>query len=209
MSGLTRRLMVEPKPTEPLLERLRRETRDLHDQLEHDLEWKRQVATLDSYRTLLTRWWGFYSAVEPGLEATFLQAGEASFFAPRRKLALLRQDLQHLGFCEWDVSGLPICAWSGPDTGLSGTLGTLYVLEGSTLGGQVIVRHVRRLLSGSRESQGCSFYDAYGPGAVGAMWQATRERIAKAAETEDTDAIVDAAKATFEHVRDWMFVSAP
>lgn len=193
------------RPT--LLDRLRLATSDAHDRVERDLDWQRRVATLPGYRSLLERWWGFHSAVEPQLELAFSRAGDGSFFSPRRKLPLLRRDLIHLGLSERDIDALPVSPWAGPTPGLPGALGTLYVVEGSTLGGQIVARHLRTTLELDPGQDGCSFYAPYGSD-VGAMWRETCHRLESASEFGLSDITVEAATVTFERVHAWL-VSEP
>lgn len=188
-----------------LLDRLRADTRAAHDRVEDALDWRRRVETLAGYRALLARWWGFYSAVEPTLDEAFAGAGEGAFFAPRRKLPLLRQDLLSVGLRAPEIDALPVCPWRGPSSGIPGALGTLYVLEGATLGGQIVARHVRDLHGWSAKAPGAAFYGGGADGyPVGATWRATKARLL-AGSNESTDGqIVAAASATFEQVHAWL-----
>ncbi len=80
-------------------------------------------------------------------------------------------------------------------------LGCLYVLEGATLGGQVIVRRLRDL---PREALLSAFFTSYGQD-VGAMWQAYREFLTGYAEGRDEDdVIVESACATFATIGAWL-----
>jgi heme oxygenase len=86
-----------------------------------------------------------------------------------------------------------------PDTDRA--LGRLYVLEGSTLGGAFIDRHLASLpsLAGVR----IRAFSPYG-GETGAMWAAfrrvTRERVAAGG---DAEAMVDSARETFRALAAW------
>jgi heme oxygenase len=82
-------------------------------------------------------------------------------------------------------------------------VGVLYVLEGATLGGQFIQRHLQTTL-GLTPSQGLSFFCSYGDG-VGTMWQAYMQFAALAADTpEKQDAIATAAVETFVCFEQWL-----
>ena len=83
--------------------------------------------------------------------------------------------------------------------------GCLYVLEGSTLGGRVISRHVQSRL-GSDVPR--AFLDAYGS-RTGERWQAFRAALAGAPRNRDVDArIIAGARATFEAFTAWLTTSA-
>jgi heme oxygenase len=76
-------------------------------------------------------------------------------------------------------------------------------MEGSTLGGQIIARHVAAHL-GLRPDHGLAFFSSYGE-AVGARWKETREAlVCFAEETAAEDAMVEAARRTFTALAAWL-----
>jgi heme oxygenase len=85
--------------------------------------------------------------------------------------------------------------------GLEAALGSLYVMEGSTLGGQVI----SRILDRSPDLIGrVRYFDPYGP-RTGAMWRAFRAGLrGRVAAGADRRSIVAAAVQTFELLEDWL-----
>ena len=148
---------------------------------------------------VLTRMHGFWRAAEAGLDdwATRFPSDAASVTWPtRRRAALFALDLGTLGALPAETE--PTLA---PVTGTDAALGRLYVLEGSTLGGILIDRHLTGLpsLSGVRLR---AFYP-YGT-ETGAMWHAfrrvTRDRVARGG---DADAMVAAASGTFRALAEW------
>jgi len=182
-----------------LHQRLREATAEAHAALERDLVWEARVATLAGYRSLLARLRGFHAAFEPAIGAGL---ADEAFFGPRRRLAKLDADLAHLGLEATAIEALPAPA-PGRLAGPEAAMGALYVLEGSTLGGQVIGRKVEGL-HGLRAETGCAYYRAHGR-AAGAMWQAFRARL----ETvPDEEAALAAGVATFEAMRDWLCAEA-
>ena len=187
-----------------VLGRLREETRDLHDAVERDLDWERRVATLADYRALLARWYGFHATFEPAAAMAFTGAAAEDFFGPRRKLHLLRRDLVHLGLAAEEVDALPVCRPPVPMTTWAEALGAMYVLEGSTLGGQVIARHVERTLRLDPREGGCAYYASYGCDGVGPMWRAFQGEVAAQSSPATDDALVRAARRTFERLRSWL-----
>ena len=179
--------------------RLRAATAAEHDGLERDLDWQARVASLDSYRGLLARLRGFHAAYEPAIGRAL---GDDAFFGPRRRLARLDADLSYLGLDAAGIAALP----APPPVVLQDraeALGALYVLEGSTLGGQVIARQIERL-HGLSETGGCAYYRAHGRAAA-AMWAAFRAEL----ETLAGDPAAEAAAlgtgiATFAAMRRWL-----
>lgn len=185
-----------------ILERLRAETRPAHEAIERDLAWESRVATLADYRGLLARFWGFHAVLEPALAASL---DEPTFFDPRRRLAHLAADLQVLGLDDVAIRALPRPFLTLPRDRAT-SFGALYVLEGSTLGGQVIAKHIGRQLGLTAEN-GCRYYIAHGRD-TGAMWKAFRLRLAEEAIRGDAEAIVASATATFEAMRHWLCATA-
>jgi heme oxygenase (biliverdin-IX-beta and delta-forming) len=173
--------------------RLRAATAAAHAGLEHDLAWERRVATLAGYRDLLARFRGFHAAYEPAIGAGL---ADEAFLGPRRRLGRLDADLAHLGLDAAAIAHLP--APPAPRLDGPAALGALYVLEGSTLGGQVIGRRIAALHG--LETDGLAYYRAHGA-ATGAMWTAFRARLETVA---DETALTEAAVATFRAIRVWL-----
>lgn len=183
-----------------ILDRLREATRPMHEAVERELDWERRVETIDGYRSLLARLYGFHAAWEP--EAAALIADEA-FFGPRRKAHLLAADLACLGLSRSSIGALPKpCGLRVPMATRAEALGAMYVLEGSTLGGQLIARRVSAVL-GLRPGAGCSYYCAYGP-AVGTMWREFRACLLAASSPTADYAMARTAQRTFERLRSWL-----
>jgi heme oxygenase (biliverdin-IX-beta and delta-forming) len=170
-----------------LADRLRHELRPEHDAIELALDWERRCATRDGYRGLLERFYGFHADWEPQVAAL---VGDAA--AGRGKLPLLAADLRALGVGEPERLARPVpLVLESPAAGW----GSLYVLEGSTLGGQLIARHVRAALGFEGR-----YHGAYGA-ETGRMWRAFRAGLAG---VEDGDAAVDGARRTFVALREWI-----
>ncbi|HEY9155092.1 MAG TPA: biliverdin-producing heme oxygenase, partial [Opitutaceae bacterium] len=66
--------------------------------------------------------------------------------AGREKTVWLREDLAALGVSSGDIDALPRCEELPDLTSAARALGSFYVWEGSTLGGQIISRHLREKL---------------------------------------------------------------
>ena len=73
-------------------------------------------------------------------------------------------------------------------------LGRMYVMEGSTLGGQYIARHVEETL-GIRPGEGNSYFRGYGD-ATGERWREFRE-VLKALPDTETDTVIASAREMF------------
>ena len=180
-----------------VLQTLRTATARDHERVESVLDL--MSPTLDRARlcAVLTVMHSFWRAAEGGLDAWAERepADAAGLQWPkRRRGALFAADLRALGAEPADDDPeLPAVA----DT--DEALGRLYVLEGSTLGGTFIHRHLTTLpdLAATGRLGAFSPYGAE----TGAMWHAfrrfTRER------ARDPQRVVDAAGATFLSLAEW------
>ncbi len=182
-----------------ILSKLKESTRDQHDALESVVDVMNQTFSIADYRELLSKFYRFYSAIEPRLPVADLK--ENGFdIEPRRKTPLLERDLNELGTLE-EIRALP--AWSDvPSTeSVPQAFGAIYVMEGATLGGQVITRHLKEQLGLSPENGG-AFFNSYGKD-VGPMWKAFGAAVTAFAEEhpETSDTIVDSARQTFDSFR--------
>lgn len=171
---------------------LKRVTEPEHQALETRMARTGLDGSLASYRRLLTCFHSLYDPLERALEqldwtATGLDP------AARRKSPWLAEDLAHFGET---VPTRPISAALPPVRGIGDGFGVLYVLEGATLGGQIISRELRAGLGIGPESGG-RFFAGYGA-ETGRMWQSFVAVLERAAEDpENASAISEAASATF------------
>jgi heme oxygenase len=190
-----------------LIDRLRIETRDLHEGLERGLDWRGRMKTVDGYRGLLARWWGFHAVYEPLIEARSPLPG----LRLRGKLHLLERDLGQLGMAATDIRVLPrIQSMALPDD-RAGLMGAMYVLEGSTLGGQVIAKYVRLALAGTvaSDANAYAYYEAYGRTRTGPMWRAFLDQLSTEAPHASHADVIAGACRTFELLRVWLTRDAP
>jgi heme oxygenase len=182
-----------------IAERLKRETAAAHRRIEEIVSIEARVACVASYRALVARFHGFYAEWEPQL-ATIL--GADVFDAKRRKIELLRRDLRALGFRSRDIDGLPVCPCPIRADEPLRALGSMYVLEGATLGSVAIARLVERALGLDGES-GCAFFRCYGRDTA-SMWRAFGATLIANSTPSGEDEIVASAEATFEAFGGWM-----
>lgn len=181
-----------------ILAKLKEATRDQHEALENVVDVMNKTFSIEDYKELITKFYSFYAAVEPTLPAAELSA--AGFdVEPRRKTPLLERDLKHLGILESARNAPPFTDIPTLDTAAK-AFGGIYVMEGATLGGQVITRQLKEHL-GITPDNGGAFFNSYGAN-VGPMWNAFKASVTAFAETADDDeSIVDAARETFDTFR--------
>jgi heme oxygenase len=143
---------------------------------------------------------GFWSAAEAGLDrwAARHPADAARLdWAARRRTALFAGDLRTLGARpDGRVPELP------PVARTDEALGRMYVLEGSTLGGTFIDRHLAGR-AGLTDGARLRAFSPYGE-RTGAMWHAFRATTrAHVAAGGDAARVVAAARTTFAVLADW------
>ena len=177
-----------------LLFRLRTETEPQHKSLEDALALMDAGLTLAHYQTLLQRFHAFWCDWQP-LAHGLLRA-EGDLLTERDRTPLLAQDLAFFGLPHLIPAERPMPVLADADA----ALGSLYVMEGSTLGGQVIARHLERHL-GLTDGNGYRYFQGYGP-RNGPMWAAMRAKLALVpAESTAADRAVAAAAETFSLLR--------
>ena len=145
----------------PLLEKLRTETADAHEALHvhpllaplHDGEISRA-----HYRDVLRAFHGAYRIMEAR------RLFSAQQFPETAALSLLQQDMTRHGVA---AAGIEV-DYPAVDT-IGKLVGYLYVKEGSTLGGQVISRHLKREL-GLKPGDDNRFFAGRGKGTA-AHWR--------------------------------------
>jgi heme oxygenase (biliverdin-IX-beta and delta-forming) len=182
-----------------LLERLKTETRPAHDRIETAMDLDRRIASYDGYKDLLIRFYGFHSAWE---NAAGSVAPDKPFFENRCKTKLLARDLAALGLSENEIIRLPQCDPLMPLPSPAAVFGSMYVVEGSTLGGAIIAREVKRKL-GLDAQTGCAYFKSYGR-ETAMMWKQFGERLLEISSPEADDVIVATAQKTFDVMHDWL-----
>ncbi|PVE22674.1 biliverdin-producing heme oxygenase [Microvirga sp. KLBC 81] len=186
-----------------LLERLKTETRPAHDRIEKAMDFERRIATRDGYTNLLIRFYGFHSAWE---EAASALASDKAFFESRCKTKLLVKDLKALGLSCDEIIRLPQCDPLMPLPSPAAVLGSMYVVEGSTLGGAIIAREVERTL-GLDDKTGCAYFKSYGR-EIAVMWKQFGAKLLEASSPEADGVIVETAQKTFDVMHDWLCEAA-
>jgi heme oxygenase len=180
-----------------LLAELKSRTRPHHDRIEAAVDVMKPGLTRADYAAVLGRFRGFYAAWEDRAAAA-LPPDLRAEFDRRRKLPALDRDLRFLGV---DPDSLPRCDALPATDSTAAVLGSMYVVEGSTLGGQVISRHLEAAL-GVAPGAGGDFFAGYGE-QTGERWKAFRAWLAeKGAGREDE--VIAAAADTFDKLREWM-----
>lgn len=148
--------------------------------------------------------WGYHAPLEARLDAAEAWQSVGLDGTDRRRAQRLRSDLLALGLSEGDIDRLPRCKALPQVATPSDALGCVYVVEGSTLGGQMILRHLARHLE-VRAGQGASFFAGYGS-KTGMRWKETCAAIEAfdASGVGSTEGAARAAVATFTSLETWL-----
>jgi heme oxygenase (biliverdin-IX-beta and delta-forming) len=181
-----------------LLDRLKAETRQAHDHMERVVDIEARVSSITAYRQLLARFYGLHAVWEAEAKAII---ADPWLLTGRTRTPLLMRDLAALGAGPDEIRDLPLCPPLLRTPVLAEALGALYVVEGSTLGGAVVAKHVERTL-GLGAANGCAYFRSHGA-AVGAMWRDFKARLLAFSSPEIDDDVVAAANRTFAHLSAW------
>ena len=191
-----------------ILASLRTETASLHERVEHAVALPARLRSEASYAELLTRFYGLCAPLEEELQ----RAAVVASIAPElvgldlgscRRASRIVDDLRVLGWNDAAIAAIPRLEELPPLNDAASVYGCLYVLEGSTLGGQVISREVELRL-GFTPQHGCSFFAGYGE-QTRTMWTSFCRQLTAFAEANPTahDEIVAAAAETFACFETW------
>jgi heme oxygenase len=184
-----------------LLSRLKNETAECHTRLENALDLMRLEWPREDYVALLE---GFYGYVAPWEDAvaTCLPARLRDFFEERRKASLLASDLALLTGDNDRANKVTKIERLPAVDSIGRVFGSMYVMEGSTLGGRFIAPHVATLF-GLQSGSGNAYFEGYGL-RTGSMWKAFRETASANVPPGQHDEAVDAAIATFDGLHGWL-----
>lgn len=116
----------------------------------------------------------------------------------RKKLPALLADLTYLERQGVEIVPAPVV--NLPQVaGVAALMGMAYVIEGSTLGGRVIARHLQKKL-GLNETNGASFFAGHGEN-TGKMWTAFLESLTRcAAKGDNAHRVIDGAITGFHMI---------
>lgn len=183
-----------------VVDHLRRETRAEHRAVERAFEFKASTRSLGAYRKLLERLWGLHLI----WEQRALNVLDVQTLGPRLKSQWLRSDLQGMGLSDDAITRIALCTLPIELRTASCALGSMYVLEGSTLGGQIIYREAADKLGLTPERYGRFFY-GYGT-RTAAMWKGFGEMLQSrhAGGELNIEEATTGARAMFVTVTKWL-----
>lgn len=177
-------------------EALRKQTQDAHKRAETARGMKILMSpslTAQDYLGILTTWLNWHYKNEPFIFAALEDFAPADI-NKRTKIPLLETDLKH--------ANIPVEAknLATPKLTLQNkyqALGALYVLEGSTLGGQIILKQLRQKLDSRLPHY---FYTGYGE-ATYQQWHIFLAHLATCPlNTLQRQQVIDGANKTFDSI---------
>jgi heme oxygenase len=173
------------------VERLKRETSDAHQAVERAMTLMSPGLQREEYVESLLTMHGIVLAWET---AATLQAPQwlKEDLASRSRLVLIEQDLDF-----FEVRNLGLGSVTLPDiTDEVALLGTMYVMEGSALGGQIIARNVEERLS-LTDGCGSAFFRGH-TSRTGHLWKGFCEILRTRISDDRSEIAIHAALQMFE-----------
>lgn len=155
--------------TELVLSELRLQTGAEHDRLERVLQLEEPMP-LARYAAIIAGFDAFLRAWEPRVQAA-LPPRLQPWFRARRRGGFAAADLQWLRDVAGETAPAPDVSAVAhlPLDALPQVLGSIYVIEGSALGGRVVAPRLKATL-GLVPGRGASYFHGFG-GATGEMWR--------------------------------------
>lgn len=181
-----------------LSERLREETKESHVIVEKLIIPRiKRLESHHSYARLLHLFYGYFKPVEEKIEQ-YVTTSVVSDIEERRKADTILEDIEFVG----ETGSASVCDDLPVIQNATEALGAMYVLEGSTLGGQFLSKMIAEKLSLSTE--GLRFFTGYGS-ASAEKWDLFKNVL----NSYTNDAIVeseviDAANETFIKFKNWI-----
>lgn len=189
-------MVIESATSCGILPKLKLQTRAAHSDLECSLQLLSPPIEQRRFVAVLERFYGFHASWEAHV-ARFQEF--CPMLRERSRLGHLSRDLKALGS---DISRLAVCEQTQTlAVTKAAALGSLYVLEGSTLGGRVITTAI----SGASwlPAHGLSYFDPYGR-ETGAMWRIFKQWFEAQVIGHSERDIINGAQSTFSVLRSWL-----
>jgi len=183
-----------------LQEKLKSATSAHHDELENLMfvrEIMNKTLTLEQYKTLLATNYVVHAAIESKLhDALDAAIKESLDIENRDKLAALEQDLQEMNMQKEDLDAVDF-DFLLKDHSNASSLGAMYVLEGATLGGNVIQKKLRA--NPAFENLSLNYYNVYAQNLM-PNWLSFVKVLNSSVPEADHQLAEDSAVDMFQHI---------
>jgi heme oxygenase (biliverdin-IX-beta and delta-forming) len=184
--------------TDSIMAKLKSRTAHQHQATESGVNVMSPTLTVDEYKDLLVKFYSFYKIYETKVSDKLQQISINLDYQNRLNTPRIVADLKNLGMSENEIAAIKPTDELPQIDSAEKIFGSLYVIEGSNLGGQIISRHLKEKF-GFDETNGAAFFSGYGK-ETGKMWNEFREAITEFAENSDDEEIIGAAIETFEKI---------
>ena len=173
-----------------LSEKIRESTKSAHLNLEKlVVQQLKSIKNEEDYAAFLNKFYAYFSQVERSI-APFINDNILPDHSDRRNSSYLKDDIESLGSI---LDSKPNVAVPKINTTVA-AIGALYVMEGSIMGGRIIVQMLQKL----GITKGLSFFSGYGS-ETGERWEVFTKVMNDTAKTEEQeDEAVETANETFK-----------
>lgn len=194
--------VVSREKQELFLKDLRQQTGESHTRLEEN-EFSKAIltpsVTLADYQVYIAKLYGVTIACENDIFP--LLAEDFPDLEGRYKSQLILEDLLKTGFSAEEIASLPVYKFESATLGAA--LGVMYVLEGSTLGGRILYKHMNQNLGLDAEN-GASYFWGYGQD-TGSFWKVFITKFADLAAGQNCEnEVISNAVSTFDEIGNWL-----
>ena len=194
--------VVSREKQDLFLKNLRQQTGESHLRLEENKYSKALLnpsVTCADYQDYIARLYGVTKACENDVFP--LIHGALTDINERYRSGMILEDLKKTGISEDEISTIPVYKFNPFDT--AEALGIMYVLEGSTLGGKILYKHVHQYLGLDAET-GASYFYGYGQ-KTGILWKNFITAFADYAVQENCEQeVTSSAISAFTAIGNWL-----
>ncbi|MGO4821679.1 MULTISPECIES: biliverdin-producing heme oxygenase [unclassified Flavobacterium] len=181
-----------------MLETIKQATKSHHSSVEKILVRKlKNLSSKEDYATLLYQLYGFYNTVEATVHS-LINSSIVPDISQRKHVENLKSDLNSLGRTVENIEN----PFAETIDSISTAIGVLYVIEGSTLGGQIIASMLKKQIPSLNNNQ-LSYFLSYGEKTM-SMWSSFKNNYDIILLTIDENSVVEGAKETFEKLEMWL-----
>ncbi len=178
---------------------LKQETKPAHIETEKVLVKRlKEMRTKEAYAGVLKMFYGFVRPLEQQINS-YISELELADINERRKATRLQDDLIALGIDEKP----DICKDLPTIHNTSHAFGALYVIEGSTLGGEIIVKMLKANSALEVPDAALSFFYGYKENNL-QMWQKFQRSMEQHMKPANVQQVIKAANETFRFLKNWM-----
>ncbi len=183
---------------------LKEESSAEHQKVEAKLDVFNRVRSLSDHKQLLQSFYGLHLTYEKNIAIYREQIKSVLDWDISFKSSLLEKDLSYLGLTTNEIENLPRCSEDSLALySLPNTVGTLYVMEGSAMGGQFIGKKLSELFN-IQTHEGLLFYFAHSQN-LREYWRQFTKKLDDYGEKnlDKWPEILSASKRTFRCFENW------